>query len=56
MITSVEGWRAMAGQVPGEATVIAAGERVADAVAAQHSGPLVVAGSAHDGDMLAAVP
>jgi len=56
MITSVEGWRALAGQVPGEATVIAAGERVASAVAERHPGPLVVAASAHDGDMLAAVP
>ena len=56
MITSVEGWRAMAALVPAEATVIAAGERVAAAVAEQHPGPLEVAASAHDSDMLAAVP
>ena len=36
--------------------MIAAGERVAAAVAEQHPGPLVVAASTHDSDMLAAVP
>ena len=56
MITSVEGWRAMAALVPAGATVIAAGERVAAAVVEHHAGPLVVADSAHDADMLAAVP
>src|SRR5699024_2238767 len=56
MITSVDGWRALRELVPASATVIAAGERVATAVAADHAGPLITAASAHDGDMLAALP
>ncbi|MBF1801114.1 uroporphyrinogen-III synthase [Alloalcanivorax profundimaris] len=56
MITSVEGWRALAGRIPARARVIAAGERVAAAVAADHAGPVVTAASAHDTDMLAALP
>ena len=56
MITSVEGWRALADRIPAEVTVIAAGERVAAAVAADHAGPVVTAASAHDSDMLAALP
>ncbi|GAA5131280.1 uroporphyrinogen-III synthase [Alloalcanivorax gelatiniphagus] len=55
MITSVEGWRALADRVPAGATVIAAGERVAAAVAEDHGGPLRIAASAHDADMLAAL-
>lgn len=56
MITSVEGWRAIAGQVPAGAVVIAAGERVAYSVAAEHGGRLITARSAHDVDMVAALP
>ncbi len=55
MITSVEGWRVVARQVPGGATVIAAGARVAGVVAGDHRGKLVTADSAHDADMIAAL-
>lgn len=56
MITSVEGWHALSKLVPASATVIAPGERVAKVIAERHCGPLVVANSAHDSDMLAALP
>lgn len=56
MVTSGEGWRAMAAKVPAAATVIAAGARVAELVAADHAGPLITALSAHDEDMVAALP
>lgn len=56
MVTSVESWRAVAAQLPQGCGVIAAGERVAEAIAADYSGPVRVAASAHDEDMLAALP
>ncbi|MBL7250713.1 uroporphyrinogen-III synthase [Alloalcanivorax marinus] len=56
MITSVEGWRALADRIAADITVIAAGDRVAAAVAASHAGPVITAASAHDSDMLAALP
>lgn len=55
MVTSVESWQAMAAQVPCHAAVVAAGERVAAAVAGDHHGRLVVARSAHDEHMVAAL-
>tara|TARA_R110001606_G_scaffold1937_17_gene7960 strand:- start:29455 stop:30156 length:702 start_codon:yes stop_codon:yes gene_type:complete len=56
MVTSVEGWLAMAARVPASARVIAAGERIAARVREAHPGPVVVAASAHDIDMVAALP
>lgn len=56
MVTSVDGWRAMARQVPAHATVIAAGERVAERVREEHAGTVIRARSAHDRDMAAALP
>ena len=56
MVTSVESWQAISGHIPSAVGVVAAGERVARPVRAQHGGPLRVAASAHDEDMLAALP
>ena len=56
MITSVESWQSVAAQVPATCGVVAAGARVASAVSAQHPGLVRVAASAHDDDMLAALP
>ena len=56
MVTSVESWQAISGRVPAGAGVVAAGERVATHVRGQHAGPVRVAASAHDADMLAALP
>lgn len=56
MVTSVDGWRAMASKVPAQATVIAAGERVAEQVRGDHRGTVITASSAHDADMVAALP
>lgn len=56
MVTSGEGWRAIAPRVPVSATVIAAGTRVAETVAADHRGVVITARSAHDTDMAAALP
>jgi uroporphyrinogen-III synthase len=55
MITSVQGWQAIGGSVPPCCGVVAAGERVADVVRAEHSGDVSVAASAHDEDMLSAL-
>lgn len=56
MVTSIESWQAMAHAVPGHCTVIAAGERVAEAIRGDHDGPVTVADSAHDADMIQALP
>ncbi|MCK0153663.1 uroporphyrinogen-III synthase [Alcanivorax sp. S6407] len=56
MITSVESWRAVASKLPGGCGIVAAGERVAAAIAEDHSGEIRVAASAHDDDMIAALP
>lgn len=56
MITSVESWRAVSARVPEGCGVIAAGERVAAAIAAEFDGDIRVANSAHDEDMQAALP
>lgn len=56
MVTSVESWRAVSSHLPERVGVIAAGERVADAIAADFAGEIRVALSAHDEDMLAALP
>lgn len=55
LVTSVEGWRAIAARVPAAARVVSAGERVAQAVREDHPGPVTVATSAHDRDMVAAL-
>ncbi len=56
MVTSVESWRAISEHVPARCGVIAAGDRVASAVAEDFNGEIRVAASAHDEDMLAALP
>lgn len=55
MITSVQGWQAVGASVPAYCGVVAAGERVAEAVRAGHAGEVCVAASAHDEDMLSAL-
>lgn len=55
MVTSVQGWQALQPAMPAGCGVVAAGERVAAAVQANHAGPVRVAASAHDDDMLAAL-
>ena len=55
MITSVQGWQALQPALPAGCGVVAAGARVAAAVQANHGGPVRVAASAHDDDMLAAL-
>ena len=55
LVTSVEGWQAMRAVLPEQVGVIAAGERVAQAIQAQHRGAVYVADSAHDEDMMAAL-
>lgn len=55
MVTSVESWQAISGRISAGAGVVAAGERVAAHIRAQHAGPVRVAASAHDDDMLAAL-
>lgn len=54
LVTSLEGWQCIAGQVPPDCLVIAGSERIGATIRA--SGRTVVcAASPHDGDMLAAV-
>ncbi|EKF75457.1 uroporphyrinogen-III synthase [Alcanivorax hongdengensis A-11-3] len=55
MITSIESWQAVADSLPASLLVVAAGERVAAAVRAGHGGPLEVAETAHDEDMVQAL-
>lgn len=55
MVTSRDGWQAIAARVPARARIVAAGERVAAAVVADHPGTVVTARSAHDADMAAAL-
>ena len=60
MITSVESWRAVAPHLSAglawSGGIVAAGERVATAIAADFAGEIRVAASAHDADMVAALP
>lgn len=60
MITSVESWRAVAPHLSAglawSGGIVAAGERVATAIAADFAGEVRVAASAHDADMVAALP
>lgn len=56
MVTSVESWRAISEKIPPDVGVVAAGERVASQIRAEHAGPVRVAASAHDEDMLATLP
>lgn len=56
MVTSVESWRAMAQHLPEGCGIVAAGERVAAAIAGNMGHEIRVAASAHDEDMLAALP
>ncbi|HBC19455.1 MAG TPA: uroporphyrinogen-III synthase, partial [Alcanivorax sp.] len=56
MVTSVESWRAISEKIPPDVGVVAAGERVASHIRAEHAGPVRVAASAHDEDMLATLP
>lgn len=55
MVTSVQSWQALQPAMPENCGVVAAGERVAAAVQVSHSGPVRVAASAHDDDMLTAL-
>ncbi|MDX1802669.1 MAG: uroporphyrinogen-III synthase [Alcanivorax sp.] len=55
MVTSVESWQAMADVVPASCLVVVAGDRVAQQLRGQHDGPMVVADSAHDADMVRAL-
>ncbi|MZR62659.1 uroporphyrinogen-III synthase [Alcanivorax sp. DP30] len=56
MVTSVDSWRALSDYVPAGCGIVAAGERVAEAVAGQFGGEIRVAASAHDEDMQSALP
>ena len=56
MITSVESWQAVCGRLPQGCGIVVAGERVAAAVEPQVDGEVRIAASAHDEDMLAALP
>ena len=56
MVTSVESWRAMAPHLPAGCGIVAAGERVAAAIGEEAGLEVRVAASAHDEDMLAALP
>ncbi|WP_372634723.1 uroporphyrinogen-III synthase [Alcanivorax jadensis] len=55
MVTSVESWQAISEKIPAGAGIVAAGERVAAHIRVQHTGPMRVALSAHDEDMLTAL-
>ena len=56
MITSVESWHSVVSGLPAGCGVIAAGERVAAQIRASFDGTVITAASAHDDDMLAALP
>lgn len=55
MVTSLESWQAIRSHIPETMGVVAAGDRVAAGIRRDHGGPVNVALSAHDDDMLAAL-
>ena len=55
MVTSLQGWRCLAGQVPATVTVLAGSERIAQQIRAEHPGEVISADSPMDSAMLAAL-
>lgn len=53
LVTSLQSWQCISGRVPASCQVVAASDRIAEVIAGAH--PVIVAASARDQDMLAAV-